>query len=406
MSRELGLPVPPGFVITTETCRRFLAGWLAGRPRRRAARADGRRRGRPRAALRRPGRPAARQRPLGRARVDARDDGHDPRPRPRTTRRPPVSRASPATRRSPDRAATVSRRASARSSASPRSRPTRGPSCAWPSRPSSARGRAIAPGRIGGRRASPTTSGTAVTVQAMVFGNRGPDSATGVLFTRDPATGEPALYGDVLFDAQGEDVVAGTHRTEPIAVLDERLPEVAAELRGGRRAARAPLPRPVRHRVHDRVGPALAAPGPGRQAKPAGGAADRGRHGRGRVVPADPGRGGRARAAAPRRPADDHQRSEQLRPAAASPACPPRRGWPAAGSPRPPRLPRRPRPAARRPSSSGPRPRRTTSTAWPRRPASSPRGAVSRATPRSSPAAGASRPSSGRPASTWRTTGS
>ncbi len=52
-----------------------------------------------------------------------------------------------------------------------------------------------------------------------------------MLFTRDPATGEAALYGDVLFEAQGEDVVAGTHRTEPIAVLDERLPEVAAELR-------------------------------------------------------------------------------------------------------------------------------------------------------------------------------
>ena len=77
----------------------------------------------------------------------------------------------------------------------------------------------------------PDDLGTAVTVQAMVFGNRGPDSATGVLFTRDPATGEAALYGDVLFDAQGEDVVAGTHRTEPIAVLDERLPEVGAELR-------------------------------------------------------------------------------------------------------------------------------------------------------------------------------
>jgi pyruvate,orthophosphate dikinase len=73
--------------------------------------------------------------------------------------------------------------------------------------------------------------GTAVVVQAMVFGNRGPDSATGVLFTRDPATGEAILYGDVLFGAQGEDVVAGTHATEPIAVLDERLPDIAAELR-------------------------------------------------------------------------------------------------------------------------------------------------------------------------------
>ncbi len=77
----------------------------------------------------------------------------------------------------------------------------------------------------------PDDLGTAVTVQAMVFGNRGPDSATGVLFTRNPATGEPILYGDVMFDAQGEDVVSGTHETEPIAVLDERMPAVAAELR-------------------------------------------------------------------------------------------------------------------------------------------------------------------------------
>ncbi|HEY7133034.1 MAG TPA: PEP/pyruvate-binding domain-containing protein, partial [Candidatus Limnocylindrales bacterium] len=73
----------------------------------------------------------------------------------------------------------------------------------------------------------PEDLGTAVTVQAMVFGNRGADSATGVAFTRNPATGEPSLYGDVLFDAQGEDVVAGTHATDPIARLDERLPTVA-----------------------------------------------------------------------------------------------------------------------------------------------------------------------------------
>jgi pyruvate,orthophosphate dikinase len=77
----------------------------------------------------------------------------------------------------------------------------------------------------------PDDLGTAVTIQAMVFGNRGSDSGTGVLFTRNPATGEPALYGDVLFDAQGEDVVAGTHQTEPIAALDTRLPAVARELR-------------------------------------------------------------------------------------------------------------------------------------------------------------------------------
>ena len=60
------------------------------------------------------------------------------------------------------------------------------------------------------------TLGTGVTVQAMVFGNRGDDSGTGVLFTRNPATGEDELYGDLLFDAQGEDVVAGTHATASI----------------------------------------------------------------------------------------------------------------------------------------------------------------------------------------------
>jgi pyruvate,orthophosphate dikinase len=82
------------------------------------------------------------------------------------------------------------------------------------------------------REGIPDDLGTAVTVQSMVFGNRGADSGTGVLFTRNPATGEPVLYGDVLFDAQGEDVVAGTHQTEPIGTLDRRLPQVGAQLRG------------------------------------------------------------------------------------------------------------------------------------------------------------------------------
>jgi pyruvate,orthophosphate dikinase len=77
----------------------------------------------------------------------------------------------------------------------------------------------------------PDDLGTAVNVQAMVFGNLGDDSGTGVVFTRNPATGDHVLYGDVLFDAQGEDVVAGTHATEPISVLDERMPAIAAELR-------------------------------------------------------------------------------------------------------------------------------------------------------------------------------
>ncbi len=77
----------------------------------------------------------------------------------------------------------------------------------------------------------PDDLGTAVTVQAMVFGNRGADSATGVVFTRNPSTGQRELYGDVLFNAQGEDVVAGTHATEQISALDARLPAVAADLR-------------------------------------------------------------------------------------------------------------------------------------------------------------------------------
>ena len=81
------------------------------------------------------------------------------------------------------------------------------------------------------REVIPDDLGTAATVQAMVFGNRGGDSGTGVLFTRNPSTGERQLYGDVMFNAQGEDVVAGGHEPEPISVLDERLPEVAAELR-------------------------------------------------------------------------------------------------------------------------------------------------------------------------------
>ena len=71
--------------------------------------------------------------------------------------------------------------------------------------------------------------GTGVNVQAMVFGNWGSDSATGVAFTRNPATGERGLYGDVMFGAQGEDIVAGTHTPDPISVLDHRMPAVAAE---------------------------------------------------------------------------------------------------------------------------------------------------------------------------------
>lgn len=73
--------------------------------------------------------------------------------------------------------------------------------------------------------------GTAVTVQAMVFGNTGASSGAGVGFTRDPATGEDALYLDFLFNAQGEDVVSGRRLVEDTARLPRRLPQIAVELR-------------------------------------------------------------------------------------------------------------------------------------------------------------------------------
>ncbi len=76
----------------------------------------------------------------------------------------------------------------------------------------------------------PHDLGTAVNVQAMVFGNRDDRSGTGVGFTRDPATGERAPYGDFLLNAQGEDVVAGIRRTEPLAALATRFPTIHAEL--------------------------------------------------------------------------------------------------------------------------------------------------------------------------------
>jgi pyruvate,orthophosphate dikinase len=72
--------------------------------------------------------------------------------------------------------------------------------------------------------------GTAVNVQAMVFGNMGNSSGTGVAFTRDPNTGENIFYGDYLINAQGEDVVAGIRTPEPIAQLNDEMPKVYQQL--------------------------------------------------------------------------------------------------------------------------------------------------------------------------------
>jgi pyruvate,orthophosphate dikinase len=74
--------------------------------------------------------------------------------------------------------------------------------------------------------------GTAVTVMAMVFGNLGENSGTGVAFTRNPATGERRFFGEFLVNAQGEDVVAGIRTPEPISQLQSRMPEAYDELLG------------------------------------------------------------------------------------------------------------------------------------------------------------------------------
>ena len=88
----------------------------------------------------------------------------------------------------------------------------------------------------------PAEWGTAVNVQAMVFGNMGDDCATGVCFTRDPSTGENVFYGEYLVNAQGEDVVAGIRTPQPMSKARAKPGEVAAgrgDAGGLRRAADA-----------------------------------------------------------------------------------------------------------------------------------------------------------------------
>ena len=168
----------------------------------------------------------------------------------------------------------------------------------------------------------PESWGTAVNVQAMVFGNMGETSATGVAFTRNPSTGEKQLYGEFLINAQGEDVVAGIRTPQEITEaarkeagsdkpsMEAAMPDAFKELtRIYRRAGKA-LPRHAGPRIHGRAGQAVDAADPLRQAHRQGGAADRGRAGQRRPDQpqggGDAGRSGRARPA----PASDH-RSER-----------------------------------------------------------------------------------------------
>ena len=124
----------------------------------------------------------------------------------------------------------------------------------------------------------PESWGTAVNVQAMVFGNMGETSATGVAFTRNPSTGEKKLYGEFLINAQGEDVVAGIRTPQEITEaarkeaasdkpsMEAALPEAFAELQAHPRQARKALPRHAGSRIHRRAGQAVDAADAQRQA--------------------------------------------------------------------------------------------------------------------------------------------
>ena len=125
----------------------------------------------------------------------------------------------------------------------------------------------------------PHDLGTGVNVQTMVFGNMGNDSGTGVAFTRNPATGEKALYGEYLINAQGEDVVAGIRTPKKIAQLQEEMPEVYEQFVAHRQSAGEALSRRAGHGVHRRARQAVDAADPHRQAHGAGRGEDRRRYG-------------------------------------------------------------------------------------------------------------------------------
>ena len=223
--------------------------------------------------------------------------------------------------------------------------------------------------------------GTAVNVQSMVFGNRGNDCATGVAFTRNPATGERRVYGEYLTNAQGEDVVAGIRTPKPIVADDGEggprrgLSRGPSPARGGLREARAPLPRYAGRRVHHPARRAVPAADAVGQADRAGGRAHRARNGGGRGADrpprGDPARPALAARAAPgarfRRRSQEEGGGRGTRSSAT--ASRPAR------APRPARSPlrRNGRPRWRRPGRCcwcGPRPRPRTSSACTSRPAS------------------------------------
>ena len=125
----------------------------------------------------------------------------------------------------------------------------------------------------------PSSWGTAVNVQMMVFGNMGDDCGTGVAFSRDPATGENKLYGEFLMNAQGEDVVAGIRTPQTIDQLHATNPAAYDQFAAVAKNLEQPLQGHAGHGVHHRAGQALHAPDPQRQAHRAGRLQGRRRHG-------------------------------------------------------------------------------------------------------------------------------
>ena len=99
----------------------------------------------------------------------------------------------------------------------------------------------------------PHDLGTAVNIQTMVFGNMGADCVTGVAMSRNASTGEPEPEGDYLVSAQGEDVVAGIRKTQPLSDLRDEMPARYRRIRRDRQATREALSQHAGHRVHHRA---------------------------------------------------------------------------------------------------------------------------------------------------------
>ena len=123
--------------------------------------------------------------------------------------------------------------------------------------------------------------GTAVTIMGMVYGNLGPTSGTGVLFTRDPSTGKREVYGEFLTNAQGEDVVAGVRTPEPLSALAEGYAGTVGGVAGAGLQSGEALPRCPGRGVHHRTRPPLPSADAQREAHAAIGGEDGGGHGTG-----------------------------------------------------------------------------------------------------------------------------